>query len=80
MGGGTKRFSPTSIIQPCITMKFTYFNTTYEILDIIDRCDERDNRNQIILNDFNYCFEVGDHSTIRNRISQGLEWGWLKQI
>ena len=60
-------------------MEFTYFNATYEIMDIIDKCDVRDHRNQIILNDFNYCFQIGDHSTIRNRISQGLMWGWLKQ-
>ena len=61
-------------------MNFTYFNNTYELLDITDECDKRPNRNQLILNDFNYCFSVGDHGTIRNRISQGLMWGWLKKI
>ena len=61
-------------------MKFNYFKDTYEILDIDDLCDKRENRNQLILNDFNYCFSVGDHGTIRNRISQGLMCGWLVKI
>lgn len=33
-----------------------------------------------LLNDFNHALKHGDHIVINNRIAQGLEWGWLKQI
>jgi hypothetical protein len=33
-----------------------------------------------LLSDFEYCKEVGDYQTIKNRITNGLCWGWIKEI
>ena len=33
-----------------------------------------------LLRDFKYCLEVNDYQTIKNRITNGLMWGWLKEI
>lgn len=35
--------------------------------------------NQLII-DFKHCEKVGDYLTIKNRITNGLIWGWLKEI
>ena len=33
-----------------------------------------------LLRDFEYCKEVGDYQTIKNRITNGLHWGWIKEL
>ncbi len=33
-----------------------------------------------ILRDFEYCMKVRDYQTIKNRITNGLHWGWMKEI
>ena len=33
-----------------------------------------------LLRDFEYCKEVGDYQTIKNRITNGLRWGWIKEL
>lgn len=56
-----------------ITFKFK--GKTYEIIsDDIERTSED------LLRDFEYCLEVGDYETVKNRITGGLMWGWMKEI
>ena len=33
-----------------------------------------------LLRDFEYCLKVKDYQTIKNRITGGLMWGWMKEI
>jgi hypothetical protein len=33
-----------------------------------------------ILRDFRHCENVRDYGTIKNRITNGLKWGWLKEV
>tara|TARA_Y100000389_G_C17420528_1_gene496413 strand:+ start:587 stop:781 length:195 start_codon:yes stop_codon:yes gene_type:complete len=42
--------------------------------------DEGLERDEQVLLDFNYCIEKKDWTTIRNRITNGLMWGWLTEI
>ena len=42
--------------------------------------DEGEVRDKQILRDFNHCVETKDWVTIRNRITNGTMWGWLKEI
>ena len=42
--------------------------------------DEGKERDEQILIDFNHCLENRDWTTIRNRITNGLMWGWLTEI
>jgi len=35
---------------------------------------------ECLLRDFEYCKEVGDYQTIKNRITNGLLWGWIREI
>ena len=42
--------------------------------------DEGEERDEQILIDFGYCMEKRDWTTIRNRITNGLMWGWLTEI
>ena len=55
---------------------YTYKNKTYQILitDEWDRCRQREKQ---ILKDFQYCEETGDWGTIKNRMTNGIKWGWL---
>jgi len=36
--------------------------------------------NEDLLCDFEHCLEVRDYQTIKNRITGGLMWGWVKEI
>jgi len=36
--------------------------------------------NEDLLRDFEHCLEVRDYQTIKNRITGGLMWGWIKEI
>ena len=33
-----------------------------------------------ILRDFQYCEKTGDWGTIKNRMTNGIKWGWLIEI
>ena len=33
-----------------------------------------------LLADFEHCMKVQDYQTIKNRITGGLHWGWLKEL
>lgn len=61
---------------------FKYYDEEYQIVEDYDNggVEKRKNEEQLILNDFNFALKNGDYITITNRISQGLEWGWLEQI
>jgi hypothetical protein len=59
---------------------YTYRGKRYEILSEQTNRDEDTNRDEQILSDFIYCEEKRDWDTIGNRISNGLKWGWLREI
>ena len=50
---------------------YTYKGKKYEILG---------GRKEILLSDFKYCESIGDWRTIQNRITNGIMFGWLKEI
>jgi len=58
---------------------YTYKNITYQIIitDEWDRCRQREEQ---ILRDLQYCEKTGDWGTIKNRMTNGLKWGWLIKI
>ena len=59
--------------------KFQHKGIWYEILSqITDEGDE--GRGEQLLRDFQYCESKGDWGTIKNRITNGLMWGWLKEM
>ena len=59
---------------------YTYKGIQYEILSSITDKDGDEGRANQLLRDFLHCESVGDWGTIKNRISNGLLWGWLKEI
>ena len=58
---------------------YKYKNKTYQIL-IIDEWDRCRQREKQILRDFKYCEKINDWGTIKNRITNGVKWGWLIEI
>ena len=58
---------------------YKYKNKTYQIL-IIDEWDRCKQREKQILRDFKYCEKINDWGTIKNRITNGVKWGWLTEI
>ena len=58
---------------------YTYKNIKYQIAitDEWDRCKQREEQ---ILKDFKYCEKINDWSTIKNRMTSGIKWGWLIEI
>tara|TARA_Y100000389_G_C17439438_1_gene507653 strand:+ start:443 stop:646 length:204 start_codon:yes stop_codon:yes gene_type:complete len=58
---------------------YKYKNKIYQILitDEWDRCKQREKQ---ILRDFKYCEKINDWGTIKNRITNGVKWGWLTEI
>ena len=61
-------------------MEYTYRGKRYEILSQITNRDGDTLRAEQLLTDFLHCEEVRDWGTIKNRITNGLKWGWLKEI
>ena len=57
---------------------YTHKGITYELLD--DKRDERPDWKEQVVRDFLHCEEKGDWNTIKNRITNGLMWGWLREI
>lgn len=58
---------------------YTHKNKTYQIL-IVDEGDRCRQREEQILRDFHHCEKVGDWGTIKNRMTNGLKWGWLIEL
>ena len=59
---------------------YTYRGKRYQILSSVTNRDGDTNRDEQILSDFIYCEEKRDWDTITQRISNGLKWGWIKEI
>jgi len=57
------------------THRYTFGGKTYEILT-----KEGKERDKQILIDFLHCEETKDWRTIKNRITNGTMWGWLKEV
>ena len=59
---------------------YTHKGKRYRILThITDREGDR-GRGEQLLRDFLHCEEVGDWETVKNRITNGLKWGWLLEL
>jgi len=59
---------------------YTYRGKRYEILSAVTNEDGDIHRAEQLLTDFLHCESKGDWGTISNRITNGLLWGWLKEI
>jgi len=53
--------------------RYTFGGKTYEII-------EEPKRGEQLLRDFKHCEETKDWITIKNRITNGLMFGWLKEV
>lgn len=60
-------------------LEFSYRGKTYEIITEKTDREGDEGRGEQILRDFEYCMEVRDWTTIKNRILSGTTWGWLKE-
>ena len=52
---------------------YTFGGKRYEIIEEPQRANQ-------LLRDFLHCEETKDWVTIKNRITNGLMWGWLKEV
>ena len=52
---------------------YTHKGIAYEIIEEPQRAEQ-------LLKDFLHCESVGDWNTIKNRITNGTMWGWLKEV
>jgi len=59
---------------------YTYRGKRYEILSQLTNKDGDIHRDEQLLSDFLYCEETRDWDTITHRISNGLKWGWIREI
>jgi len=59
---------------------YTYRGKRYEILSSVTNEDGDEGRAEQLLIDFLHCESKGDWGTISNRITNGLLFGWLKEI
>ena len=57
---------------------YTYKGTKYEIIRSETDKDGDVGRAEQLLRDFLHCERVGDWGKIKNRMNNGLLWGWLK--
>ena len=53
--------------------RYTFGGKTYEIIEEPKRASQ-------LLRDFLHCEETKDWITIKNRITNGTMWGWLREI
>ena len=60
-------------------LTFIYRGKKYQILSEVTDVNDVGRAEQL-LRDFHYCVEVKDWDTIGNRITNGLKWGWLREI
>jgi hypothetical protein len=56
-------------------IRYNWKGKKYQILT-----NEGKERDKQILKDFLYCEEKKDWITIKNRITNGTIWGWLKEV
>ena len=58
---------------------YEYRGKKYQIIitDEGDRCRQREEQ---ILKDFKYCEKTQDYVTTKNRMTNGIKWGWLIEI
>jgi hypothetical protein len=59
---------------------YEFGGKSYEILREEVESPSQPNRAEGLLIDFLHCESKGDWKTIKNRITNGLLWGWLKEI
>ena len=57
---------------------YTFKGITYELVD--NKRDKRENWKEQVIRDFLHCEEKKDWITIKNRITNGTMWGWLKEV
>lgn len=60
-------------------IQYRFEGKTYNIV-ITDEGDRNEHRAQQIYDDFKYCESIGDWQTIKNRIQNGVHWGWMVEI
>lgn len=53
---------------------YEFRQVKYEVIGVDDDDSLR------LVNDFKYCESIGDYQTIKNRITGGLKWGWMKPL
>jgi hypothetical protein len=58
---------------------YTYKGKSYEIRSDVTDKDDKGRAEQLLI-DFKHCEKVGDWGTIKNRITNGTMWGWLKEV
>jgi hypothetical protein len=58
---------------------YKHKNKIYQII-IKDEDDRNTQREEQILRDFKHCEQTNDYITIKNRMTNGLKWGWLIEI
>jgi hypothetical protein len=59
---------------------YTYRGKRYEILSEQTNRHGDTLRAEQLIRDFLYCESIGDWDTITNRISNGMKWGWIREI
>jgi len=58
---------------------YKYKGKSYEIM-CNDEGEWSEQRKEQILNDFKHCEKIGEWITINNRMTNGIKWGWLKEV
>lgn len=59
---------------------FTYKNQKYELDPEYWEETSLDSSREFQLKQLNYCIEVGDFTTLKNRIENMLRWGGIKKV
>lgn len=59
-------------------MIYQFKGIKYKIIE--DKFKDDPQRPKQLLIDFKHCEKAGDWVTINNRITNGLLWGWLKEV
>ena len=53
---------------------YTYKGAEYIVIGDCDKETER------LIQDFKYCECIHDYTTIDNRITNGIKWGWMVKV
>lgn len=59
-------------------MYYTFRGIKYKIVK--DKFKDDPDRPAQLIRDFEHCEKVSDWITIKNRITNGTMWGWLKEV
>lgn len=57
---------------------YTFKGIKYKIVE--DKFKDDPLRPAQLIRDFEHCEEIRDWVTIKNRIANGIMWGWLKEV